>query len=212
MARQIENATVVTHYPKAPFGKHAGTYSIETRLGRTYEGEAPDAPPIALSGCALEDPLDEDAKTMLCGLALARIDSGGRFEVDYKALRAHLRTACGVLSEDLSGLTWATIKYLIGPCRSAAGGAATASGEASVPRDDHRRYERPMSKREIGIALGLDADDRKIAEKVDSMMDSWGGQLHKVNRTNYLVPLDVLPKHFMDRFRTYVKDFHRVDL
>lgn len=79
-------------------------------------------------------------------------------------------------------------------------------------RDEHRRYERPMSKREIGIALGLDPNDHKIAEKVDSMVESWGGQLHKVNRTNYLVPLDVLPPHFLERFRQYVKDFHHVDL
>lgn len=109
MADQIKS-DVVTHYPIHPFGKHAGTYAISITLARNYEGD-----PIPLSGCTLEEPLDDDAKTVLCGLALARIDSAGRFVVDYAALRAHLRTVCGVLSEDLSGLTWATIMALI--CR-----------------------------------------------------------------------------------------------
>lgn len=103
MAEQIETTKVV-HFPVHPFGKHAGTYAISITLARNYEGD-----PIPLSGCTLSDPLDDDAKGMLCGLALARIDSGGRFEVDHKALRAHLRVVCGVRDEDLPGLAWATI-------------------------------------------------------------------------------------------------------
>lgn len=103
MADQIKS-DVVTHYPIHPFGKHAGTYAISITLARNYEGD-----PIPLSGCTMEEHLDDDAKAMLCGLALARIDSGGRFEVDYKALRAHLRVVCGVRDEDLPGLAWATI-------------------------------------------------------------------------------------------------------
>lgn len=88
---------------------------------------------------------------------------------------------------------------------------ADSGADAAHSEDGHEYYARPMSKREIGIALGL-ADDRKIARTINEMFDSWGGQLHAVNRTNYLLPLDVLPAHFMDRFRQYVKDFHHVDL
>jgi len=207
MAERIETTKVV-HFPIHPFGKHAGTYAISITLARNYEGDPIphyEGDLIPLSGCSLSDPLDEDAKTVLCGLALARIDSGGRFEVDYKALRAHLRTACGVLSDDLSGLTWATIKHLIGPCLSTAGGQR-ASG------DQHRYYERAMSKKEIGQALGQDGSDRKISEKVDALFRAFGCDLRKLKHANYLVPLDVLPSYFLDRFRRYVKDFDNVDL
>jgi hypothetical protein len=111
MAKIIENQIVVTHYPRQPFGKHAGTYSITTRLGR--ENYADD--PVPLSGCTLDDPLDAEAKARLCALSLARIDAGGRFAVDYAALRAHLRAVCRVRDEDLHGLAWATIMDILRP-------------------------------------------------------------------------------------------------
>jgi len=110
MAKIIENQIVVTHYPIHPFGKHAGTYAISITLARNYEGD-----PIPLSGCTLSDPLSANDKSRLCALSLARIDAGGRFAVDYAALRAHLRAVCRVRDEDLHGLAWATIMDILRP-------------------------------------------------------------------------------------------------
>lgn len=105
MANRIENQIVVTHYPRQPFGRHAGIYSIETRVGsENCEGD-----PGPLSGCTLNDPLSDADKDLLCRLALARFDAGGRFALDYLALRGHLRAVCGVRDEDLHGLAWGTI-------------------------------------------------------------------------------------------------------
>lgn len=114
MAKQIEAQITVTHYPRHPFGKHAGTYDITTRLGReNYEDD-----PVPLSGCALSDPLSSGDKDLLCALSLARVDAGGQFAVDYAALRAHLRAVCGVRDIDLHGLTWATVMQILRPAAS----------------------------------------------------------------------------------------------
>jgi len=111
MAKQIEGQIVVVHYPRHPFGKFAGTYSIETRVG----SENCDGDPGPLNGCTLDDPLTDDDKARFCTLELAWIDEGGRFEVDYVALRSRLRAGCGVRDEDLPGLTWPTILDILRP-------------------------------------------------------------------------------------------------
>lgn len=160
----------------------------------------PDELPDGLTD---QEPFTDDDKSLLLALGLATV-TDGLFRPDWRCLQSYLVVVRGVPERHLPGLFWRDILRII---------RARPDHKANTPLPDgHRRYERPMSKREIGIALGLDADDRKIAETVNRMMNSWGGQLHKVNRTNYLLPLDVLPAHFMERFRRYVKDFHHVDL
>jgi len=111
MAKQLENATTVVHFPLRPFGRHAGQREIVLTYGGP-DVNADEIPP--LNGCTLDDPLSDSDKARLCGLALARIDAGGRFDVDYAALRAHLRTLCGVRDEDLHGLTWGAAMSLLG--------------------------------------------------------------------------------------------------
>jgi len=114
MAKQLENATTVVHFPLRPFGRHAGQREIVLTYGGP-DVNADEIPP--LNGCTLDDPLSDSDKARLCALSLARIDAGGRFDVDYAALRAHLRTVCGVQSEDLSGLTWGTIMDILRPVK-----------------------------------------------------------------------------------------------
>ena len=106
MAKQLENATTVVHFPLCPFGRHAGQREIVLTYGGP-DVNADEIPPV--SGCPLSDPLSDSDKARLCALSLAWIDAGGRFAVDYAALRAHLRVVCGVRDEDLPGLAWATI-------------------------------------------------------------------------------------------------------
>jgi len=96
--------TLVKHYPVQPFGDHAGKYVIEIH-GASNCGAA-SAP---LSGCELNEQLDEAGKDLLCQLKLARLDLTRRFIVDFGALQGHLRNACGVSEADLPSLTWKSV-------------------------------------------------------------------------------------------------------
>lgn len=112
MAKIIENQTTRTNYPAAPFGHHAGTREfVMTYGGPTVNTD--DIPPVR--GCSFDDPLSNNDKDLLCRLALARVDNGGRFALDYAALRAHLRTVCGVRDTDLHGLAWPTVMEILRP-------------------------------------------------------------------------------------------------
>ncbi len=129
MAKIIENQTTRTNYPAAPFGHHAGTREfVMTYGGPTVNTD--DIPPVR--GCSFDDPLSADDKDLLCRLALARVDNGGRFEVDYEALRAHLRAVCGVRDMDLHGLTWGAVMEMLTPTdRAQQAGAGNEQQDAT---------------------------------------------------------------------------------
>lgn len=149
MAKQIENQTTRANYPLSPFGPHVGTRKIVM----TYGGptvDTDDIPPVR--GCSFDDPLSDGDKDLLCRMALARVDSGGRFAVDYAALRAHLRTVCGVRDTDLHGLAWATVMRILRP-------AATPQPQAT---------ESQMSGEARALAILTDHPDwtdKRIAEE-----------------------------------------------
>lgn len=169
-------------------------------------------------GLQPEEPFTDADKDLLARLDLGEVVDGVLLPLDPRGMRewtrlkTYLLEICRVREDSLPILRWEEILAILGQHANPDRMIAPKPAGGPLPRDEHRRYERPMSKRDIGIAFGLDPDDHKIAEKVDSMVESWGGQLHKVNRTSYLVPLDILPLHFLERFRQYVKDFHGVEL
>ncbi len=95
---------LVKHFPMQPFGRHAVKYCIELRVAKNHDG-----PHVPLSGCELVEQIDAEGKDLLCRLKLARFDSMGRFEVDYAALRTHLRTVCGWNGTDVENATWKAV-------------------------------------------------------------------------------------------------------
>lgn len=94
------------HFPRQPFGRHPGKYCIELHVATNHDG-----PHVPLSGCELVEQIDDAGKALLCRLKLARIDGMGRFEPDFGALRAHLRTVCRWNDADVKDATWATILH-----------------------------------------------------------------------------------------------------
>ncbi|HPC96647.1 MAG TPA: hypothetical protein PLU87_17005 [Sedimentisphaerales bacterium] len=165
----------------------------------------PDELPDGLTD---QEPFTDEDKSLLMALGLARVVDGV-FRPDWWCLQSHLVVVRGVPERHLPGLFWRDILQLIHARLDHSERPSPLSGASG---DRHRYYERAMSKKEIGQALGQDGSDRKISEKVDALFRAFGCDLRKLKHANYLVPLDVLPPHFLDRFRRYVKDFDGVDL
>jgi len=156
MAKQLENATTVVHFPLRPFGRHAGQREIVLTYGGP-DVNADEIPP--LNGCTLDDPLSDSDKARLCALSLARIDAGGRFDVDYAALRAYLRSLCGVRDEDLHGLTWATIMDILRP--KAALGLTSETPAGALPVNEGQMSG---EARAVGVlAQHPDWTDKQVA-------------------------------------------------
>jgi len=183
MAKQLENATTVVHFPLRPFGRHAGQREIVLTYGGP-DVNAYEIPP--LNGCTLDDPFSDSDKARLCGLALARIDAGGRFDVDYAALRAHLRTLCGVRDEDLHGLTWGAAMAILG--ETPAGEPDTAhSGDYHSVRWHGQKYTFSHQQAAVVALLWAEYENGTPDLSQEHLLDksgSNGGRLRDVFREN----------------------------
>lgn len=111
MARKKQNDQTfetVRHFPVKPFGRHAGKRCFELRVATNHDG-----PRVPLSGCTLTEPIGDDGKDLLVRMGLARFDGGGRFEVDFPALRAHLQGVLHWSDTTIAGATWVTILHAL---------------------------------------------------------------------------------------------------
>ncbi len=68
----------------------------------------------------------------------------------------------------------------------------------------------PLSKRDIGLALGL-ADDKRIAEAVNILIRTEGIVLRPHGRKKNSVALDTLPKHLRPRFAEHMQKFYHLN-
>jgi hypothetical protein len=85
----------------------------------------------------------------------------------------------------------------------------TASRAAAQEKDEHTYCPVALSKKEIGAALGLPAEND--ADKLNSLCETTGIYLRKRKRSSYYVALDTLPGAYRERFKRHLHDHHNID-
>jgi hypothetical protein len=85
-----------------------------------------------------------------------------------------------------------------------------ASGATAKEKDEHTYCPVALSKKDIGVALGLPAEND--ADKLNSLCQITGIYLKKHTRSSYYVALDTLPSAYRERFKRRLHDHHSIDI